>query len=322
MLNRLHSRLFHPMIHLGYGLEFGLPGLVAEGLAQTAVHPLEVLYYFPPALYQNVVPDSVHSTSAQERISLSKSSANSAARRDCPSIFTILARVQADDSLSPSSLCLSSQVDPTRGFDYYCQVGGLSCEALASHAQDWEVNPGDTQAVTHAIEELSFLNALLYGVCGWRIQHTQTPYEFKADFYLMHTLTSSIFLPTYAASLRPSSVSLLLKTYLLSSLTWWVARGRPNVPIREIYYRTNPTLANSPIHIRARIIHGVHLSKMQLPTLMIICARCSVHYFTSQRCTATGQPDTHRSWGQARRDNRWSRPCRRHTVHTRCSVNR
>lgn len=31
MLNRLHSRLFHPLIHLGYGLEFEIPGLVAEG---------------------------------------------------------------------------------------------------------------------------------------------------------------------------------------------------------------------------------------------------------------------------------------------------
>ena len=31
MLNRFLAAIVHPMIHLGCGLEFGLPGLVAEG---------------------------------------------------------------------------------------------------------------------------------------------------------------------------------------------------------------------------------------------------------------------------------------------------
>lgn len=31
MVNRLVARLFHPIIYLGYGLEFNIPGLVAEG---------------------------------------------------------------------------------------------------------------------------------------------------------------------------------------------------------------------------------------------------------------------------------------------------
>jgi hypothetical protein len=31
MLNRLMSVLLHPFIHIGYGLEFGIPGQVAEG---------------------------------------------------------------------------------------------------------------------------------------------------------------------------------------------------------------------------------------------------------------------------------------------------
>jgi Questin oxidase-like len=32
MLNRLMAGLLHPFIHLAYGIEFGLPGQVAEGL--------------------------------------------------------------------------------------------------------------------------------------------------------------------------------------------------------------------------------------------------------------------------------------------------
>lgn len=31
MLSRLMGAIIHPLIHAGYGLEFGLPGLVAEG---------------------------------------------------------------------------------------------------------------------------------------------------------------------------------------------------------------------------------------------------------------------------------------------------
>ena len=31
MLNRFLAAIYHPMIHLGCGLEFGFPGLVAEG---------------------------------------------------------------------------------------------------------------------------------------------------------------------------------------------------------------------------------------------------------------------------------------------------
>ena len=33
MLDRFVSGLLHPFIHTGYGYEFGLPGIVAEGTA-------------------------------------------------------------------------------------------------------------------------------------------------------------------------------------------------------------------------------------------------------------------------------------------------
>ncbi|PPR00213.1 hypothetical protein CVT24_004952 [Panaeolus cyanescens] len=38
MLSRLFTGVLHPMIHVGYGAEFHLPGMIVEGLAQTAVH--------------------------------------------------------------------------------------------------------------------------------------------------------------------------------------------------------------------------------------------------------------------------------------------
>ena len=37
-LGLIHSGLVHPLIHLGFGIEFNQPAIVAQGLAQTAVH--------------------------------------------------------------------------------------------------------------------------------------------------------------------------------------------------------------------------------------------------------------------------------------------
>lgn len=38
MLVRLHAGFLHPMIHLGFGVEFQQPAIIAEALAQAAVH--------------------------------------------------------------------------------------------------------------------------------------------------------------------------------------------------------------------------------------------------------------------------------------------
>ena len=42
LLVRLYAGLLHPLIQLMYGVEFGLGGVVAEGLAQAAVHSGEI----------------------------------------------------------------------------------------------------------------------------------------------------------------------------------------------------------------------------------------------------------------------------------------
>lgn len=39
LLSRLYSGFMHPMLHLMFGIEWDQPALVAEALAQTAVHP-------------------------------------------------------------------------------------------------------------------------------------------------------------------------------------------------------------------------------------------------------------------------------------------
>jgi hypothetical protein len=40
LLAQLFEGLYHPLIHMGFGIEFELPGLVAEGLAQVSIRSL------------------------------------------------------------------------------------------------------------------------------------------------------------------------------------------------------------------------------------------------------------------------------------------
>ena len=51
----------------------------------------------------------------------------------------------------------------------------------------------------------------------------------------MHLVTSSLFLPTFAAYLTPRSTVLLLRGYFAVSLAWYIARRRPALPIRAFY---------------------------------------------------------------------------------------
>jgi hypothetical protein len=46
MLARLYAGFLHPIIHLGFGIEFGQPAIIAEALAQAACHDVWIADYF------------------------------------------------------------------------------------------------------------------------------------------------------------------------------------------------------------------------------------------------------------------------------------
>jgi hypothetical protein len=49
MLVRLHEAFLHPLIHFGFGIEFQQPAILAEGLAQAAVHSTTIGSFLLPA---------------------------------------------------------------------------------------------------------------------------------------------------------------------------------------------------------------------------------------------------------------------------------
>ncbi|OCH89958.1 hypothetical protein OBBRIDRAFT_793774 [Obba rivulosa] len=247
MLPRFLATILHPMIHTGCGVEFGLLGLVAEGLAQAAVHPAQLVGLMPLSLWDSkALPGSDANTLASRLSSLLPSLvldrfARPKAEDPQPAklgthVFTILASILQDDRFAPSALGLSEREDAS--MHVLERVEKTIREPLLKYIDEWTVDGSDARDVEKKIEELAWMNALLYGVGGWAGRGASPTDKFNADFFLMHLVTSAVFLPSLVAYLSPESTYLLLRTYLTVSLSWWIARGRPALPIRDFFAST------------------------------------------------------------------------------------
>ncbi|RPD56818.1 hypothetical protein L226DRAFT_492010 [Lentinus tigrinus ALCF2SS1-7] len=243
MLNRFLAAIVHPMIHVGNGLELGLLGLVAEGLAQAAVHHDDGDTLIPPSLFEK---ETESATSAIDRLtallpSLSLNKApkpisTSGTKNTGVHAFTILARVLADQRFTPASLGLSSAtMDPSLFERMNEQIGGAVVELTNEWIAGLEGEGATAEAIAQKIEEVAWMGALAYGVGGWAARESATTKKFNADFFYMHLVTSSLFLPTFAAYLSPQSTVLLLRSYFAVTLSWYIARGCAALPIRAFY---------------------------------------------------------------------------------------
>ncbi|OCH85389.1 hypothetical protein OBBRIDRAFT_838993 [Obba rivulosa] len=241
MLTRFLSGVMHPMIHTGYAAEFGLLGLVAEGLAQAAVHKAEVATFVPDALFQKAptIPyvDSAHAsvshiTSLFPSLVLGKPPGKAGADQSTDGVhaLTVVARILNDPVFAPESIGL-----PVPLFDTLDLVARARGDLLASYAEEWTVDATSAEAIESKIEELIWVNVVLYGIGGWTGRKSSDTGAFNADFLLMHGVTSALFLHSLTAYLSPASASMLLRAYFTNWLGLWIARGRPALPIRDFY---------------------------------------------------------------------------------------
>ncbi|KAJ7575961.1 hypothetical protein C8J56DRAFT_974211 [Mycena floridula] len=205
MLNRLLAGILHPMLYLGYGLEFSLPGLVAEGLAQAATHKVMSSVLLPQAMFTPSTP-----------------------RGPGTPAFSIINRILRD-----------SQFKNAKG--RFGDVESKHGAAIQKYAVEWTVDGTNPKQVAKKVRELSFLNVMIYAVGGWRDGEG----FHNAEFTLMHLLTSSMTLTSYMAGLTsPHAKSLLLRAYFTRSLTYYIARGRPDLPVRSFF--ADPILTDFP----------------------------------------------------------------------------
>ncbi|KAH7103905.1 hypothetical protein BKA62DRAFT_694987 [Auriculariales sp. MPI-PUGE-AT-0066] len=208
MLDRFFSGVLHPLIHFGHGPEFGIPGMAVEGLAWTAVHNPTAKVLLPPEIFQASNPvNGEHS-------------------------FTLLSMMLEDTAFAPGKI-----FDPDETEAKLAETFNAEGDRIYSYAKLWNCDISDATSLASRLEEISWLAALTYGVGGWSQQR-----PFKADFFLMHLVTSSLFAPSIISQLDKKSQALFLRGYAIMTFAVWVSRGRPRFDIKAFLEKTSTSV--------------------------------------------------------------------------------
>ncbi|KAG2031137.1 hypothetical protein BDR03DRAFT_928361 [Suillus americanus] len=227
MLARFLGGLFHAFIHVGYGAEFGIPGMVVEGLALTSVHEPEFLpsYLFEPSGTTAVEEATTRLASLvlNTKISVAPFQLEQPQKNHT---FSILAKIMQDSKFAPKEIK-----------KYFKDFDGLMSEhgdTIWRYAEQWTIDPSQPGEIERKMEECIWTSTILYTIGGWNKDR-----GLRADFFFMHLVTSSLFLPSLLPYLPQDSQVLLLRGYFASTLGWWITRGFPRLDIQGFLSATS-----------------------------------------------------------------------------------
>ncbi|KAG2065071.1 hypothetical protein BDR04DRAFT_1109131 [Suillus decipiens] len=258
LLSRFLGSAFHAFIHVGYGAEMGIPGMVVEGLGMASVHEDEFL---PPHLFD---PSGIVEKETDRLASLflnAKTSAASSQLEQRPGnhAFSILAKIQQDPEFSQKEVK-----------KYFKDLEGLMSthgDTIWRYAEEWTIDVSQPGEIERKMEECIWTNAVIYTVGEWKEGK-----GFTADFIFMHLVTPTIFLPSLLPYLTQNSQVLLLRAYFASTLGWWIARGFPGLDIQGFVDATSRLSESSEAKatnefldiVQSAITHpNDHMSKLQ-----------------------------------------------------------
>jgi len=165
LLVRLFMGFVHPLIHLGFGVEFGQPTLIAEAFAQAATHENTLKMYF---------------WGAEEKNKLRRARGEKPAR-----IVDLLHAIRANDKLR----------NAPRWNDYNKIYDGILVRApqeMIDVASQFWIDGSPTDAkLAQATAEM--IDAVAYYTSGAQ----RPPKQVKFDFFFMHCVNASVFFPTF-----------------------------------------------------------------------------------------------------------------------------
>ncbi|KAG2062840.1 hypothetical protein BDR04DRAFT_771942, partial [Suillus decipiens] len=233
MFGRFLGALFHAFIHVGYGAEMGIPGMVVEGLAMASVHKHEFL---PSYLFDTSGTTAIEeATTRLASLCLNTKTPTPSSQLEQPPknhAFSILAKIMQDSKFAPKEIEKHFQ-----DFDGLISEHG---DAIWRHVEQWTIDPSQPGEIERKIEECIWTSAILYSIGGWNKDKS-----LAADFFFLHLVTSSLFLPSLLPYLSQTSQVLLLRGYFASTLGWWVARGFPRLDIQGFFNTTSHLLSES-----------------------------------------------------------------------------
>jgi Questin oxidase-like len=188
----------HPIIHLGFGIEFNQPAIIAEALAQACCH-------------QNWTGDFLL---AAEKNSKSRTSTSDKTMPE------LLDQIRSNKKLSIAA-------EWTDGNKIRDGIMARASDEMLKYTSQWIVTPDNLEEKT-----AEMINSCIYYTAAAQ----NPPKQVKIDFYFMHCVNSSIFWPTFNAQSWLSTTNkvrlLQWKGYL--DLAMYASRRSPPLLLSEI----------------------------------------------------------------------------------------
>ncbi|KAI8066297.1 uncharacterized protein B0P05DRAFT_573955 [Gilbertella persicaria] len=255
-LARTVGGLYHPLIHIGYGLEFDIPGIVAEGLSMAALtepYFTPVIPHQPELNRSNLLPSQAQSL-AENAHTVARGYVSQAFDQITSQLATRLGiadekttstahqdrSVDVDDNHGPDYMKNNSlfaifnhiQKDPV--FDNLVKstddnkfkiilANEKAVERVKHYVKQWGLNE-NTKNIQAKFKELYSVAAILTGAAGVRKDY---PGVLRLSFFLVHVLTSTEFVHQFISRVAPSEAVALLQAHLAETIIYYVAEGRP-----------------------------------------------------------------------------------------------
>ncbi|KAK3370057.1 hypothetical protein B0H63DRAFT_497224 [Podospora didyma] len=212
MLVQLVEGAYHPIIHLGFGVEFDQPAIVAEALAQGASHDRmnieEVLF------------------AAEKLASASKRNE----KKPTP-LIELMHQIRANDRIrtAPKWSDLGNKMKDG--------VVGRAGDEMARLAAEFSMDATSEDDVDRRTAEMISVVSYLAGAA-----HKPTRAVRKIDFFVMHSVTSSIFCTVLArANWIPLADRARLVEYKArTDMLWYAATGCASLHPEAITHYQNP----------------------------------------------------------------------------------
>jgi len=208
MLVRLYAGFLHPIIHLGFGIEFQQPAIIAEALAQAAVHDNWMAALFKGC--EKAAEQNRGETSSKK------------------TIVQLLEEIKSDEKLSKAA---------------HWKDGNKIRDGILSRAPDEMVRIASQYTITeNDLEEKTaeMINAAVY----YTSTAQKPPHQAKIDFFYMHCVNCSIFFSNFLSAtnsfLTPATKRRLLEWKVWNDLAMYASRGCPTLLIDEVK-NYNPT---------------------------------------------------------------------------------
>lgn len=277
LLARTVGGALHPLIHIGYGLEFEIPGIVAEGLAMMAC--TESFYLPIVGMQPELNTSAVFPVSAQSAAENATSSArgyitqlatqltsqlsmldgsnkpkddktrSAASEQAEPSVDTSGVPFLKDNPLIAAAVGIKNDktFDGLVSFDtkdksQVVMKSQAAADKIKSYVGQWEIEES-TKGVQKAFRQLHAFALVAYAAAAFK---TNTPgSEFKLDFFLMHALTSSEFVHQYISKVSPSEAASLMRSHLSVCIVYYITSGRPGLNVDALLGYNSPNRNNS-----------------------------------------------------------------------------